>query len=100
MARSHVQNRLSDPGLSVGSIADHLACSADYLSHLFRTSTGLRLAEWINELRLDRAAELLATTSLSSKETGWACGFANQSYFIRLFRERYGASPIEYRDQL
>lgn len=100
MARSQVQKRLSDPDLSVARVAGALNCSADYLSHLFHRSTGLRLAEWINELRLGRAAELLVSTALSSKETAWACGFANQSYFIRLFRQRYGSSPQEYRQSL
>jgi len=96
-ARNLVQNRLSDPDLSVASIAQSLACSADYLSHVFSTCTGQRLVELINDLRLTRAAELLSSTGLSGKETAWACGFVNQSYFIRLFRDQYGLSPLEYQ---
>lgn len=100
MVRSVIRNRLGDAELSVASLAEQLVCSPDYLSHLFATSTGLHLVEWINELRLSRAAELLVHTNLSSKETAWACGFANHSYFIRLFRQRYCASPLEYRLRL
>jgi len=98
-ARSLVRNSLGDASLSVASLAGQLACTPDYLSHRFSVATGTRLVEWIGQLRLERAAELLTQTRLSSKETAWACGFVNQSYFIRLFRNRFGLSPLEYRRQ-
>ena len=46
---------------------------------------------------MERAADLLRRAELSSKEVAWACGFSNHSYFIRLFRKRYAASPLELR---
>jgi AraC-like DNA-binding protein len=96
-ARRAIQDRIGDPALSVASLAETLLCSADYLSHLFRQTTGERLVDYIHERRMGRAADLLSLTELSCKEIAWASGFSNQSYFIRLFRERFGTSPVEYR---
>lgn len=96
-ARRMIHEGLGDPSLSVSSIARALGCNADYLSHLFRSARGERLTEYIDELRMERAAELLARTGLSCKEVAWASGYASQSYFIRRFRLRWGLSPSDYR---
>jgi Response regulator containing CheY-like receiver domain and AraC-type DNA-binding domain len=92
-----IHEDLGNPELSVGSLAHALGCNADYLSHLFRTVRGERLTEYVDELRMQRAAELLTRTELSCKEVAWASGFANQSYFIRRFRARWGCSPVAYK---
>jgi len=95
--RRMVHEDLGNPDLSVATLAQRLGCSADYLSHLFRTVRGEKLTAYIEEQRLVRAAELLRRTTLSIKEVGWASGYANQSYFIRCFRRRWNASPGEWR---
>ncbi len=99
-ARRMIRDRLGDPRLSVASLAQAIPCSADYLSHHFKQSSGQSLVDYIQGLRMQRAADFLRNSELSSKEVAWACGYANQSYFIRLFRERYGSSPLEYRSAL
>jgi AraC-like DNA-binding protein len=96
-SRRMIHEGLGDPSLSVSSIAQALGCNADYLSHLFRSVRGEKLTEYVDELRMERAAELLARTGLSCKEVAWASGYANQSYFIRRFRVRWGLSPSDYR---
>jgi len=96
-SRRLIRDRIGDTSLTVASLAAALPCSADYLSHRFRECTGRGLIEYIHELRMERAEELLRSTELSSKEIAWASGFSNHSYFIRLFRSRYSASPLEYR---
>jgi len=95
--RRLIHESLGDPELSVSVLAHKLGCNADYLSHLFRAVRGERLTSHIEELRMLRAAELLAQTSLSCKEVAWASVYANQSYFIRCFRKRWVVSPGEYR---
>ena len=95
--RRMVHESLGDADLSVASLAQRLGCSADYLSHLFRSIRGERLTEYIEEQRLLRASELMTQTTLSCKEVAWASGYASQSYFIRCFRKRWGQSPGQYR---
>jgi AraC-like DNA-binding protein len=96
--RRMIHENLGNPELSVASLARQLGCNADYLSHLFSEERGQRLTEYIDELRMGRAAELLARGGLSCKEAAWASGYASPSYFIRRFRLRWGCSPMAYRE--
>jgi len=63
---------------------------------IFKESPG----KWITKKRLNLAAELLEKTSLSVAEIGFECGFENQTHFSRLFREKKGVSPLQFRMDL
>ena len=63
---------------------------------IFKESPG----KWITRNRLNLAAELLEKTSLSVAEIGFECGFENQTHFSRLFREKKGVSPLQFRMDL
>ena len=95
--RMDVENRLGDSGLSVCDLAQQMNCTPDYLSRLFFQTTGEHLMKYINRLRMERAAHLLRETELTAKEVAWACGFATQSYFIRLFKEHFKLTPKVWR---
>ncbi len=92
-----VQNRLGEVELTVASLAQELGCTADYLSHLYSSSTGEHLWQVILRQRLARAARLLAENDSAVKEIAWCSGFASASYFIRCFRQQFGVTPKAYR---
>jgi AraC-like DNA-binding protein len=71
--------------------------SAPYLSRSVRRYFGCTPTELISDLRLHRASRLLATTAYPVGDISERCGFASLSYFGRVFRERYGRTPREYR---
>ena len=83
--------------LRVGDLAAQVHLSPDHLRRVFRRLTGLSPLEYINQLRIRRATELLATTVLSVTEVGMEVGIADPSYFTRLFRQHVGQSPSAYR---
>lgn len=95
--RRLVQNRMGEVELTVASLAQELGCTADYLSHLYSSHTGEHLWQVILQQRLARAARLLTEGDAAIKEVAWCCGFASASYFIRCFRQRFGATPKAYR---
>lgn len=95
--RVFVQNQLGDHQLSVRRLAEQARCTPDYLSNVFSVSTGEHLTAFINRQRIERATNLLRESQLTSKEIAWACGFATQTYFIRAFRARTGATPKAWR---
>lgn len=82
---------------------DQLAASAHISrSKCFRTFkhyTGKTPVEYVNDYRLTIAGNLLRTTTLSIIELCNACGFSNQSYFGKLFKQRYQISPLKYRHE-
>lgn len=95
--RMWITNQLGDPQLSIRRLAEQAGCTPDYLSYLFSRTTGESLVGFIVRQRLDRAASLLAESSLSGKEIAWACGFSAQSYFVRTFHKHFGVTPKAWR---
>lgn len=57
-------------------------------------------AKWIMKKRLTRAAELLENTSLSIADITYECGFENPTHFSRIFKEKMGSSPLQFRTSL
>jgi AraC-like DNA-binding protein/mannose-6-phosphate isomerase-like protein (cupin superfamily) len=88
---------LADPALSVATLAKGLGCTPDHLSRRFHRERGVALNTWIRRERVRAAQELLADSRYNIAEVGWACGFATPSYFIRVFREHTGLTPLLFR---
>jgi AraC family transcriptional regulator, exoenzyme S synthesis regulatory protein ExsA len=57
-------------------------------------------AKWVMRKRLSRAAELLENTSLSIADITYECGFENTTHFSRIFKEKMGSSPLQFRTGL
>ncbi|CAH0121564.1 Protein-glutamate methylesterase/protein-glutamine glutaminase [Paenibacillus sp. CECT 9249] len=83
--------------ISVANIADVLNLSPNYLSKLFRSETGIRLVEYINQRRIEAAKRLLRETNLKVYEVGEKAGFQETSYFCKVFKELTGVTVTEYR---
>lgn len=96
-ARQWILSELPDPHLSVSHLAKQLHCNADYLSQLFRKTTGTPMQAYITQHRLNRAHDLLESSTLNIAEVSQAAGFNDPSYFTRAFRRWYGYTPRELR---
>ena len=83
--------------ISLREIAHAALVSERECLRCFRQVIGLSPKQYVLDLRIQRARELLAGSSLSLTEVGEACGFQTQSYFIRLFRRAAGMTPGQYR---
>lgn len=69
-----------------------------HFCHLFKAETGSSPARYLKALRLERARELLETTSLNVKEIRSLVGLNDESHFARDFRAAYGLTPQQYRE--
>lgn len=86
------------PGVvNLDRIAKHFGRSKSHISHLFKTKTGKTIRAYSNDLKLKRAKNLLGSTALSVTEIALETGFEDTSYFVRLFKEKYGETPYKYR---
>lgn len=83
--------------LSTKDIAAHLNVTPNHLSSRFRTEVGMTITDHIRAQRMDMAAELLHTTTLSVQEIAGTVGIDDAGYFSRQFRRSYGTSPVQYR---
>jgi AraC-like DNA-binding protein len=70
-----------------------------YLSHLFKSETGQYFNDFLHDVRITKAEELLDSTGGSIKSIADTVGYAYTYYFIRQFKKRHGITPKEYRDR-
>jgi len=68
-----------------------------YAGRLFGAQMGMSFHEYLNNLRLAKAAEKLKLTGVSITDAAMTSGFNNVTYFNRLFRKKYGMSPGQYK---
>ncbi|MHA7776295.1 GlxA family transcriptional regulator [Roseibium sp. M-1] len=90
----HVESRLQMPVLAAS-----LRVSPDKLERAFAGEVGISPGAYYRKLRLRRAVDLLAHSSLSVREVALACGFSSMSSFSRAFREATGHPPSKVRRQ-
>lgn len=82
---------------SLKQAAEMSNVSEGYLSFLFKKETGTGFTEYVNGLRIDKAAELLRETHLPSYTIAEKVGYDNVNYFGRIFKKIKGVSPKRYR---
>ncbi|MCS7464791.1 response regulator [Paenibacillus doosanensis] len=85
--------------LSLKQAAEMVNMNESYLSYLFKKETQTGFTEYLNRLRLDKAAQYLAETSLPSYLIAEKVGYANINYFGRIFKKITGLSPQQYRSK-
>ena len=84
---------------SLTAIAQELNQPVYSLSKLVKAETGLTFKELLQQKRISRATQLIRETSLPVSDVISAVGYDNTSFFYRVFREEYGVTPKEYREQ-
>lgn len=95
--RELIHQKYADINLSQQTIAATVKLSSAYLGKLFKDSYQLTLTEYINEIRLKQAQQLLESGDHAVLDIMEKCGYANPSYFFRLFKAKFGSTPKEYR---
>ncbi len=90
----YVQQNYQNP-ITLDSISQQFFMSKYYLCHLFKDVTGFGLNEYIINLRILKARELLRQ-NISVQQVGEIVGFSNSSHFIRTFKTMVGVSPGQY----
>lgn len=81
----------------VSEVGDHFGYNSEYLTTLLKKATNRSLTDHITAGKIEAAKELLLCSNQSVKEIAYACGFSSDKYFLRVFREKTGLTPSEYR---
>lgn len=85
--------------LSLDTIAEHCGISAAYLSRIFAQEQGKGVQEYLTDLRIKRAKELLIETNEKIYEIAAKSGYPDAVYFNKVFKKNTGMTPKEYRVQ-
>lgn len=72
----------------------------DYMNRVFKKHTGYTINNFVNVVRINKAKEILSTTSCKVYEAGYLVGIDNPYYFSRLFKKISGESPVKYIKQI
>jgi len=78
-------------------IADRFYLSREYISRKFKTEFGLTITDFVTQVRIEKAKELLENPHLKIYEIADAVGYQNDKYFIKVFKRAEGVTPSEYR---
>jgi two-component system, response regulator YesN len=87
----------SGTAFNIRDLALEVHLSPSHLQRLFRHHTGVPMGEWLNEQRLQRAANLLTNSYMSVKEIAHTVGYEHPSSFVRAFGRRFAQAPARYR---
>ncbi|SMP61531.1 response regulator transcription factor [Anoxynatronum buryatiense] len=97
--KAYIDSHYEDNQLSLTRLADHFNVSKCHISKLMKQEMGHSFTEYLMDIRLKKAAEILATghPSTSIYEVAVEVGYRSQHYFSRIFKNTYGMAPTEYR---
>lgn len=74
-----------------------VSMNPSYFSTLFKKKTGMNFISFLQNVRIEKAKELLVNTNLKLYEVSESVGIANDKYFCRLFKTCTGMTPTDYR---
>ncbi|WP_312875671.1 AraC family transcriptional regulator [Paenibacillus planticolens] len=92
-----IEQHCGNPNLCLNWIADEMDMSPIYLSRVYKQNTMNAVVDVINNMRMNRAKDLLKHSDLPIADIAERIGYTNSSYFYRMFKKNYGVTPTDYR---
>jgi Response regulator containing CheY-like receiver domain and AraC-type DNA-binding domain len=83
--------------ITLDSLSEHFYFTKEYLSRLFKREFGCGIYEYVLQVRMDRAKQLLEDTSVQIQQISEQLGYNDSNYFSKAFRTYAGISPTDYR---
>lgn len=95
-AKNYISGNLAQD-LSLNTVAEKIFISPQYLSKVFKDETGVNFVDYVTQTRMEKAKELLIETNENIETIAGKVGYNTPHYFIKKFKERYGVTPRNYR---
>lgn len=96
-AKEYIVEHFHESDISVNTVSKYLHISTGYFCSIFKREAKMSFVNYLNQLRIEAAKELLRTGDLKSFEVAEKIGFSDPNYFSYCFRKHVGLSPKEYR---
>jgi two-component system, response regulator YesN len=98
-AKDYIEHHYSNPELTLNEVAAQANLSASHFSYVFSQETRQTFKEYLTEIRILKAKELLRMTALRSAAIAYQVGYNDPHYFSSVFKKNTGLSPIQFRSQ-
>jgi two-component system response regulator YesN len=96
-AKEYIDHYYDNSELSLNTVAAQVNLSPSHFSTVFSRETGETFIEYLTRIRIEKAKELLRTTSLKSFEIADRVGYGDPHYFSTVFKKNTGLTPMEFR---
>lgn len=97
IAKDQIRKTYMSDEISLNTIAAEVGMSPSYFSSIFSKETGKTFVEYLTEIRMDRAKELLMCSSMKTSEIGYEVGYKDPHYFSYIFKKTQNCTPKEFR---
>lgn len=97
-AKAFIAVHYHESDISINKVCKHLHISTGYFSSIFKKEVKMTFVNYLMQLRMDAAKDLLRSSDMKSFEIAEKVGFIDPNYFSFCFRKRLGISPKEYRN--
>ena len=94
---SFVEAHLGDADINISDMAEAAATSRAGLNRKMKAILGITPKDFLREVRVQKACQLLKDKTLSINDVAYMCGFSDSRYFSRTFKVKVGMTPSEYR---
>lgn len=94
----YIYAHLSEP-ITAAQLTAQVGVSESYLNRIFRQTVGTSINRFVTDIRTQQASHYLQDTALSVQQIAQRVGYADQYYFSRVFKKRFGVAPRTYRQQ-
>lgn len=98
-ATKYMQEHFADSELTMSVLAERLEVSSVTLAVVFKNEMGIRPSDYLANLRMERARELLTNTNMLIREISAAVGYEDDHVFTRRFKKYTGKTPGQYREE-
>ena len=85
--------------LKLKTVAKHFGYNSIYMGQYFTRQSGKKFRDYVLELRMEKAKEMLLHTNATVNQITVEIGFRDRDYFVKKFKEKIGCLPSEYRDE-
>ncbi|KOS05692.1 AraC family transcriptional regulator [Flavobacterium akiainvivens] len=92
-----IAQNMDNPAFSVEELAEKMGVSRVQLYRKVKALMGISISDHINNIRLEKASEMLKNASLNVSEVAYALGYSSPNYFSTAFKNKFGVSPKDYR---